>query len=214
MFDFMYEKIVLRLSVLGAFVAVLLLFVYAFFSDGTIFAPKLEHAPFVERDVDGNILEAQFKEYKLDAAHRTEGEISAWLTVLVSNALSFEMETYSELTKTLQNDFTSTGFKQYQTYLQESRIFDNLKDNNYRISTYIDQPALLLNDMALDDIYRWLYEVPITVTFIPAGQTEYDENVNIISRKMTLQTQIRRVNLPEDDGAVQIESWAITPRIE
>jgi len=212
MFDFFYERVVLRISVLGAFVAVLLLFVYAFFSDGTIFAPKIEHAPFVERDENGNVLEAKFKEYKLDAAHRTDGEISAWLSVIVSDALSFEIKNYSELAKRLRGEFTTEGFVQYQEYLKSSGIFNNLKDGNYRISTYIDQSALLLNDMALDDVYRWLYEVPITITFLPLGQTEYESGADIISRKMTLQAQIRRVNLPEDDGAVQIESWTITIR--
>jgi hypothetical protein len=212
MFSFLYEKIVLRLSVLGAFCAVVFLFVYAFFADGTIFAPKIEHAPFVERDSQGRIIEAKFKEYSLDKPHRTAGEISAWLSVLVSDAMSFELTGYADLSKELKKDFTREGFNQYQEYLKTSGIFDTLKDNGFRISTYIDQPALLLNDMEMDKVYRWLYEVPITITFLPIGQAEYNSDTEIISRKMTLQTQIGRVNMLNNDAAIQIESWAISTR--
>ncbi len=208
--NFLYEKIVLRLSVLGAFFAVLFLLFYAFFSDGTMWAPKIEHAPFVERDENGEVVKAEFIEYTLEKAHRTESEIASWASEIVSEAMSFKASEYSTQAEEIKINFTDDAFKQYQNYLVSSGIFKAIKQQNIRISTFVYEQPLLLNNMTIDEVYRWLYQIPMTVSFIP--NTEKYDNETVVTRDLTLQIQIKRADLTGDRDAVQIESWQITGR--
>lgn len=149
----------------------------------------------------------------LDKPHRTYSEIEEWIGMSVSEALSINPENFQNTLRDLQPDFTEDALQQYRSHLSQSGIFKALAENNLKTSVLIELPPALLNEGVLDNIYRWLYEVPVTVTFLPAGTTSY-EGFDPVNRKLLVRLQVRRVPLEQDNNLdlLRIDQWNVTPR--
>lgn len=206
MFKFWYEKFLFRFSFAFAFLAFLGVFVYAYFTEITIKSPG-EIAPFSEKLVmEGtNTIAPEQRSLPLEKAHRTDKELKNWVNTVVSESLSFNTDSLSKVTQDVRSYYTVSGFKQYQDYLTSSGIIDSINKNNYQMGVYAEQPPLLMNGSSIKGVYRWLYQIPITVSFLQNGK-------NIANRELTLRVQIRRVKLEEDPNAIQIESWTVSAR--
>lgn len=206
MLKFWYEKFLFRFSFAFAFLAFLGVFVYAYYTEITLTSPG-EVAPFTEQLIqDGSsTIEPEQRALPLEKAHRTDKELKNWINTVVSESLSFNKNSLSKVSEDVRVYYTNAGFKQYQEYLTSSGIIESVNNNGYQMGVYMEQPPLLLNGSSIKDVYRWLYQIPITVSFLQNGQ-------NIANRELTLRVQIRRVKLEEDPNAVQIESWTVSAR--
>lgn len=214
MFKFWYEKFLMRFSFVFAFVAFLGVFVYAYLTEITLKRPG-KVAPFSSTLIgarDDVVLPEQ-RFLPLEKPHRTNKELQNWLSMVISESLSFDKQSYLGVSKNIRPYFTNSGFRQYLTYLKSAGIIDSVKTNNYRISVYVENPPLLQNSLAIDGVYRWLYQLPVTVSFLPRGTSNLGYgNKNMVNRKLTLNVQIRRVKRPDNPNAVEIESWSVTGR--
>ena len=63
-----------------------------------------------------------------------------------------------------------------------------MNQNNLRMQSYVEAPELI-NEGALEGRYRWLYEVPVTISFIPEEASDY-RNVKPVNRRYVLKTQL------------------------
>lgn len=213
-FKFWYEKLLMRVSFAFAFFAFLGVFVYAYFTEIMLVNPG-DTAPFVGNltsEVSQESL-AESQTLPLDKAHRTDRELKEWIMTAISEAMFFEANTYDQIKGQVSDYFTASGMKQYDDYLRSSGILDNITKNNSRMSIFIEDSPLLLNSLEIDGVYRWLYRMPLTISFIPRNTTTLQAGRNnIVNRKMNLQIQLRRVRLPHNPDAVQIESWEMSAR--
>jgi hypothetical protein len=213
-FKFWYEKFLMRFSFIFAFLSFLGVFVYAYYTEISVRLPG-ERAPFSEtlslNPTTGSLDEQQ--SLPLDKAHRSNRELQAWLNTVVSESLFFHLDNYEEIQKTIRPYFTDTGYAQYQDYLTRAEILKSLRQNNYRLSVFVEAQPLLLRDMPLKGVYRWLYQVPITISYFPKDNNSLLKNSsNMVNKKLSLTVQLARVKLPDDPDAVQIESWNVKGR--
>ncbi len=213
-FKFWYEKLLMRVSFAFAFFAFLGVFVYAYFTEIMLVSPG-DTAPFVgslTSEVSQKSL-AESQTLPLEKAHRTDRELTEWIMTAVSESMFFEANNYNQVKSQISDYFTASGMRQYDEYLRSSGILDNITKNNYRMSIFIEDNPLLLNALEMEGVYRWLYRLPLTISFVPRDTITLQENRNnIVNRKMTLQLQLRRVRLPHNPDAVQIESWNMSAR--
>lgn len=213
-FKFWYEKLLMRVSFAFAFFAFLGVFVYAYFTEITLENPG-DTAPFV-----GNLTNqvsqkslAESQSLPLDTAHRTDSELKEWITTAISESMFFDSTNYSTIKQQVSPYFTASGMKQYDDYLRSSGILNNIQQNNYRMSIFIEDKPLLMNSLEMEGVYRWLYRLPLTISFVPRNTVTLQESRNnIVNRKMNLQIQLRRVRLQGNPDAVQIESWNMSAR--
>lgn len=213
MLNFIYDKIVVKYSFYIVFFALIAIFVYIAYKQAS-FTPPGESAPFTEtltRDNTNALLPEQLA-LPLSQPHRTNKELQTWSSMAVSEALSFDKQNYQAAMRQVRGYFTDSGYAQYQDYLKSSGIIESINKNDFRMSVFVDEKPLLLNDLALKDVYRWLYQMPITVNFLPRNTRDLVGRNDNVSRALTLNIQIRRVTLPDDPNAIQIESWKISPR--
>lgn len=214
MFKFWYEKFLMRFSFVFAFVAFLGVFVYAYLTEITVKLPG-DVAPFTETLIGARtkIILPEQRSLPLEKAHRTNKELQNWLSMVISESLSFDKQSYSGVAKNIRPYYTNSGFRQYLDYLKSADIINNIKSNNYQMSVYVEDPPLLQNSLAIEGIYRWLYQIPVTISFLPrnVGNLTYG-NKDMVNRKLTLNVQIRRIKLPDDPNALEIESWTVTGR--
>jgi len=213
-FKFWYEKLMMRVSFAFAFFAFIGVFIYAYFTEIMLELPG-ETAPFMSsQNAEGfseSLEEAQT--LPLNAPHRTDRELKVWITTAISEAMFLESEDLSQTKAAAEKYFTTAGWKQYEDYLRSSGTLDSIRKNKYRMSIFIEQQPLLMNGVEIQGVYRWLYQLPLTISFIPQNTVDLLSARNdIVNRKMTLRVQLRRVRLPNDPDALQIESWNMTTR--
>lgn len=205
MLRYIFEQFMTRFFMIFAFVGFLGVLFYAIMTEIMLEEPG-EVAPFVEQqDLNST------KIISLDKRHRTDREIEKWLDQVISEALTFNIKTYKENAKIILPYFTRDGFINYQEYLKNSGVFENLKDGRHQIGVFIDGQPLQLSGQAVDNVYRWLYQIPVTVSFLPNGTSDL-RGREMISKKLSLRIQVKRVKLKDNPDAVQIESWVATAR--
>ncbi|MEZ5902783.1 MAG: DotI/IcmL family type IV secretion protein [Alphaproteobacteria bacterium] len=206
MFKFWYEKFVMRFAFVLAFLAFIGVLFYAVSTELNQ-EPPATIAPFKE-----NVKEVETQTISLAAAHRSNREIESWLQEAVSEALSFDLSTYKSNAKNIYPYFTKAGFQEYQKYLQDTGIFETLKTRDNRISVFVEGQSLLLNTSSVEGVYRWLYQVPITISFLPRNANDLTKTKDVVTKQLDLRLQVTRVNLKNDPDAVQIESWVAARR--
>ena len=219
MFRFWYEKFVMRFVYIIAIAGFIGVLYYALQTEVDHSAKPVETiAPFKEKPVEEfvpfaeDIMNGNKSVNSLAKPHRTSKEIQGWLAQAVSESMSFDLANYKENAKSVYVYFSKTGFQQYQAYLQDSGIFDTLKSNQSRMSVFVEEAPLLLNNSEIEGVYRWLYQVPVTVSFIPLNATDLTKTDNVVSKQMNLRIQVRRANIKGDPDVVQVESWKATRR--
>jgi len=213
-FKFWYEKLMMRVSFAFAFFAFLGVFVYAYFTQIMMEIPG-ETAPFMASQNPEGYTEtlAEAHTLPLNSPHRTDRELKAWINTAVSEAMFIDSSNLTKVRDKAQKYFTAAGWKQYEDYLNSSGILKSLDQNSYRMSIFIEEQPLLMNSLEIEGVYRWLYQLPLTISFIPRNAINLlDSQQDIVNRKMTLRVQVRRVRLPNDPDAMQIESWTMNTR--
>jgi hypothetical protein len=206
--DVKYFNFVLRFALVIAFAAFFLILFYAFATEVTRDDEAYNEA--FQQNVIADLGQDGLQNISIEKPHRSDNELKTWLGSAVSESLTLETPTLENSYDAVEKYFTASGFQAYKDYLSNSGILRSLENNGYRMSLFMEQEPLLLNSVEVDGIYRWLYQIPVTLSFIPRSATRAGENVT--NRKVTLRVQIRRVPVEQSEEGMQIESWTITGR--
>ncbi len=211
MFQFWYEKFVAAFIPILVFISIFLLIFYAFYT--VIAVPPAEEAVFVQEIRKTAAEKESQNTISYANAHRSDGEIKTLLTKMVSESLSFGKDDFGGFLKTINPYFTDRGFQIYKNYLMSSDIVEIIRVNDYDMSVYIEQPPMSLNGMVVDNVYKWLYQMPVVVSFYPKGSDKFAENAGeFVNRKLNLRVQLTRGKVGDDIDAIQIEDWVVTGR--
>ncbi len=206
--DIRYFKFVMRFAWVFAIAAVFIILFYAFASEFSRDGAEMNQA-FKERVV-ADLGQNGLQSISIDEPHRGDKELKSWIGAAVSEALTIAPQTLNQTYETIRPYFTNSGFRQYQSYLQEAGILNNINNNNYRMSLFMEEQSLLLNSTEVEGVYRWLYQIPITLSFTPNGSTRTGRDIT--NRKVMVRLQIRRVPNDVSEEGMQIESWNVTTR--
>lgn len=206
--DIKYFRFIMRFSLAIAFVAFIFILFYAFASEITR-DDAAQNQAFQQR-VIADLGQNGVQSINIDKPHRGDKELKGWIGSAISESLTLDPRRLESTYNQVKPYFTQSGFQAYQEYLESAGIISSLQSTDNRMSLFMEQQALLLNAVEVDGVYRWLYQIPVTLSFIPRNNTRTGRNVT--NRKVTIRIQIRRVPVSENEDGMQIESWTITGR--
>lgn len=167
-------------------------------------APRKQpaNAPQLQQDVANPV--------PLKHANTTEGEIGKWLVTAVSDAMSYNAGQDGDVLKLNEKYFAQSGARQFQEFLVNNNIQKVLESGKYNIRSFVKEDPLLLNSGTANDRFRWLFEVPIMVSYMDSQSFNYKKN-DPVNQHIVLTIQVGRfakVDDPNNHFDVLIETWS------
>jgi len=142
----------------------------------------------------------------LEKPHRTNNQIQEFLSMVISEALTFEGRDYDQVLRNVRPYFTKSGFDQYTAYLDSIKMKDTLIKSNYRAGIFFDQNPYVGKGQAFQGAYRWQANMPIVLSFSAKASDQ------IVNRKLNVGLQLRRIKSAGDPNEMRIESWQAKAR--
>ncbi len=143
--------------------------------------------------------------------HRTTKEVGTIITTAVSEALTFEHQDYAQDLKKSAKYFNAEGAQQFQDFLQANKILDVLQNGQHYIRSFAVEDPLLLNQGAIADRYRWLYEVHVMVSYMDRGTKSYKTAPLPVNQNYIFTIQVGRIPAEVNGQTVLIERWSGKP---
>ena len=211
MSTFYFERSASILLPLFVVIAFVILIFYAFAT--TAYIAPADQAPFVQEMVAASEKKGADKTISLVAAHRSEDEIKNYLMVITSEILSFNRNNFSETMKTVRPYFTNGGFQKYQKYLLDSGIAETVRVQDVSLSSYVDVPPFFINSSALNNVFKWVYDVPVVISYTPLGRPSDERVGESAGNEVYVRLQLTRAPDPENEfNGMKIEDWTISRR--
>ena len=148
----------------------------------------------------------------LEKPHRVGSEIANWVMAVVGEAMNFESNDYEAEIKQHSVVFDTIGLQQYREFLEVRGISKVASAENLTVTSYVEGVPLLLNEGVIKGRYRWLFRVPVVMTYMDRDMVTYKRaREEPLSQRVSLNVQIGRV---ESTGAkmdgLQVEQWSGT----
>ena len=139
----------------------------------------------------------------------THTDLEDWLGTVVAEALTLEAAQFETALESVEPYFTASGYQAYYDYLKTTGFRDALDSRDLRAVAMVECAPLLLNSGSGEGGYRWLYEVPVTLSYLPQGADSYTRgNLSPDNQRVGVRVQVRQ----EGSGGaarLRIESWDI-----
>jgi hypothetical protein len=145
--------------------------------------------------------------------HRQSTQIGQWASVVVSQTLNFEESSYQSQMKAVNLYYSPRGIREFQEFLKSANVMPTLKREGWKLASFVEEQPLLRNEGEVGDRYRWLFQVPVTLSFLPLGETDYASGNAARNERIDLIVQVGRVKPFEgNDIGLIIESWSVKAR--
>ena len=146
----------------------------------------------------------------LDQPHRSSRDLEEWLQQAMAEALSFDSLNYDTYrTQLLPRGMSASGVDEFNNWVVSNGILDALAANGLQLNAFSMERPFLLNEGVVSGRYRWLYETPVMISFVPRGTKVYDPKLAVDSRRLIITVQIGRVEQSLLEHNVMIETWAV-----
>ena len=145
----------------------------------------------------------------LSKPHRLSQEIGQWVMTAASEAMNFDAGNVQQQFSSRDHFFDTVGKNQYLTFLRDQKILGVVQDGRFHVRSYSDQMPLLLNEGVVNERYRWLFRVPVVVTYLDKNVTSYKRGAEPkLVQKAVLNIQIGRIQADDKPEGLQIEQWS------
>ena len=163
-------------------------------------------APFIDQRLDES---GQVEAENLSVPHRSTRDVSDWVLGLVSEMFTFQVGKFEKEQEFERQFFSESGWQKYQEFIESKNIKKYAQSGQYRVLSYASEMPLLLNSGEVGGRFRWLYEIPMTVSYLEADVNDYT-NASAINQSYVVRVQVGRVPQAEaiDVMAIQLENWA------
>lgn len=209
MFRLILERNFLRLMFCLAVVSFIGVFVYAYRIELRNKPPenlKIDTLSGARAVVEG------VEQVPLAVQNYASGELSRRLQEIVAETLTFTASTFISNSAAAEKYFAPSGYQQYKNFLATAGFETYLHSQNLRSGAYTETQPVELAHGVYDDIYKWVFEVPVTISFMQANADTYrDGEITPTNRRFMLRVQFARVKDPTDPNAVKIELWQVLP---
>lgn len=139
--------------------------------------------------------------------HRSTAQITEWVVMVVSEAMTFDKDDASVNLRSTTGYFNTLGRSQYEQFLKDSRLRNVIDSNKYHVRSYVRDAPILLNEGEVNGYYRWLYEVPVMVSYM--GRTDKDyRKASPVNQQMTVTLQVGRSPRATDPAGIVVETWS------
>ena len=143
----------------------------------------------------------------LDKPNRSTQQVADWLAPIAAEAMTFiNDDVAADLAKT-EKYFDAGGRTQYTQFLETNNIKKVIDLKKYFVRSYVKESPLLLNEGPAEGRYHWLYEVPVMVSYLDRGVSDY-KKATPINQTILLKLQIGRSNKAQDPSGLVIEHWS------
>lgn len=209
MFRLILERNFLRVMFAIAVVGFFGVFVFAYQLDKHNRGPKdLRVATLADGKVNVGGSEAD----ALSTQNFSSAELSERLQEIVAETLSFTARDFAQGRASAQKYFSPSGYQQYQDFLTSAGFEETLRGQNLKSGAFMEAPPAELAKGVYDGIFKWVFEVPVTISFIQANADTYrDGEITPVNRRFMLRVQFARIKDPADANAVRIELWQVLP---
>ena len=143
----------------------------------------------------------------LEKQHRSTEEVIRWVEGAVSEVTTFDENDYQKTLRDRQGYFDQAGQQQYIKFLQSAGVAKVLNSNQYYVRSFVEDIPLLLNEGVVEGRYRWLFQVPITLTYMDRAMVDYKES-DPVSQRMSVTLQVGRSASAVDAEGIAIETWS------
>lgn len=145
----------------------------------------------------------------IDQPHRSDKELGEWLAQAMPQTLSFDAANFESRMAELALGFSPEGLEQFKAWIINSGILTAMQGNSLQLNGFVTEQPFLLNQGLVNGRYRWLFEVPVMISFMPRGTVQYNPQESTQSRHLLITLQLGRVEDSILEHGVVIESWAV-----
>ncbi len=148
----------------------------------------------------------------LTTAHRSSEQIGEWVMNFATQTLTIDLATYATTSVKSSTLMTPYALKEYNDFLTKNQILAVLKTNGMKLAAVAENKPEVLQEGALEGSYRWLYKVPLMLTYY---QQSADPNAAASknapqTRRMVLNIQVGRVPKNQLADELIVERWTVT----
>lgn len=145
----------------------------------------------------------------LEKPHRSAADLASWLQMAIPETLSFNSESYKEHLNVLGRGFSAAALTEYNTWVTATGILEALQGNAMQLNGFVTDTPFLLNEGVVAGRYRWLFEIPVMVSFVPRDTKDYRGKTNVETRRLIITLQLGRVMVSSLPDNVMIETWTV-----
>ena len=152
---------------------------------------------------------------ELNIQNLNEADVSEWTRSKVSEALTFTIPGIKDHAGNIKGFMSSAGIQEFNKFLDKTSIVKLMQSGNYNLYTSVlDVPVLRLQGPA-GGRFSWLYEMPISLTFLPPGYTSYEglESDQYRSELINVRVQVSRSAKGQGVEGLLIETWEALKRV-
>ncbi len=215
MFRYLLTQGFFKVAMIGALVAFIGVFVFAVYLEKDNVPPPGMHMPNETNKALGKpiLLNPETAPpSQLTIQHMSTRQVADRLSDVVAESLSFDKSNFIYNSGAMQKYFTPEGYAQYKAFLESANFSQALMTQNLRSGAYAEQDPLELSSGVYNGAYKWLFEVPVMISFVPADAETYrNDEAQAQNRKFTLRVQFTRVGNPQDPEDTRIEIWQVLP---
>lgn len=142
----------------------------------------------------------------LDQPHRHSSEIAKWLTTAISEVTTFDKGDYRARLDESSKYFTVAGKEQYVKFLNDHNIMKVLESEKYEVRSFVQEDPLFMNEGVVSGTFHWLFQVPITVSYVARGTKDY-KNVEPVNQNVILTIEVGRTTKDMHGAGVLIERF-------
>ncbi len=211
MFKFFVQRLFFFCMFLAAVGAFLGVFYYALYTEEESKRPEHYASPFGEASGKAIVDPTQDKNL-LSVQHMSAGELGGYLPSAIANALTFNQTNYKSVVADSEKYFTPEGYVQYVQFLTGANIEQALVAQDLQAGAFAEEEPLNINHGVFDGVYKWVFEVPVTLSFTPrSAEGDIAAQGQPLNRRFVLRAQMARVNDPKFPQSVKIELWQVLP---
>jgi hypothetical protein len=111
----------------------------------------------------------------LNLPHRTAREVARWIMIATAESLSFDTGTFDARQKKVATYFTPEAYQKYLTFLDTGFYREKLRSGSISLHNFVREEPFMINNGVVDGSYRWLFEVPVMLSYLPAGTSGYKD---------------------------------------
>lgn len=136
--------------------------------------------------------------FPLNEPNQSDSAVLQWANQAAIAAFTYNFVNYRSELQASSGFFTSEGWTQFLTALQESNNLDAVKAKKLIVSAVATRAPIILQKGLLNGRYAWRVQMPILVTYQSAS--EFSQQNNVVTM---LITRVSTLNSPRGIGIAQ-----------
>lgn len=143
----------------------------------------------------------------LDQPHRQPAQVERWAADRMVDAFNFDPLRYESHLQTLGPFMTPYAQEAFKAFMSKDNLLSALNANDLIMRCFSYDSARMLNQGPVQGRQRWLIDVPVTISFLPRGTSDYTD-IKPKSISLIVRMQVGRVESPDYDSMI-IETMEI-----